>query len=82
MMQTQGEQSLRILVVKAHPHDFTHCAGACGIHAAQGDTVTAVSVTNGAGTHNERLHDELLKPEEEQDAAMRLRQAGGCGCYS
>ena len=61
------DQSLRFLVVKAHPHDFTHCAGTCGIHAAQGDSITVVSMTNGVGTHNEKLHDELLKPEAEQD---------------
>ena len=35
---------MRILVVKAHPHDFTHhCAGTLGIHAARGDAVTVVS---------------------------------------
>ena len=61
------DESLRFLVVKAHPHDFTHCAGTCGVHAAQGDSITVVSMTNGVGTHNERLHDELLKPESEQD---------------
>jgi LmbE family N-acetylglucosaminyl deacetylase len=66
----QEKQSLRFLVVKAHPHDFTHCAGTCGIHAAQGDAVTVVSMTNGVGTHNERLYDELLKPEAEQDASI------------
>ena len=66
-MQDKVNQSLRFLVVKAHPHDFTHCAGTCGIHAAQGDSITAVSMTNGVGTHNEKLHDELLKPEAEQD---------------
>ena len=63
----QERQPLRILVVMAHPHDFTHCAGTCGIHRSRGDSVTAVSMTNGASTHNERLHDELLKPEEERD---------------
>ncbi len=61
---------LRILVVVAHPHDFTHCAATCGIHAARGDSVTVVTVTSGARTHNERLHDELLKPESERDPAV------------
>ena len=70
MTQESTEQPLRILVVKALPHDFTHCAGTCGIHTARGDSVTAVSMTNGVGNHNERLHDELLKPEEDQDASI------------
>lgn len=61
------EDHLRFLVVSAHPHDFTHCAGTCGIHASQGDSITVVSVTSGAYTHNEELDDELMKPEAEQD---------------
>ena len=54
-------EPLRLLVVSAHPHDFTHCAGTCGIHTARGDSVTVVSVTSGAYTHNEELHDELTE---------------------
>ncbi|MCZ6678607.1 MAG: PIG-L family deacetylase [Candidatus Poribacteria bacterium] len=69
-MLEKENQSLRILVVVAHPHDFTHGAGTCGIHATQGDSVTVVSVTDGANTHNERLHAELIKPEEERDARV------------
>jgi len=65
-----GEQQLRFLVVTAHPHDFTHCAGTCGVHTALGDTVTLVSVTGGAGTHNERLAEELAKPPEQRDPAL------------
>lgn len=60
-------QNLRILAVNAHPHDFTHYAGTLGIHASRGDQVTVVSVTTGANTHNERLHDEMMKPAEERD---------------
>ena len=63
-------EPLSILVVVAHPHDVTHCAGTCGIHVGQGDRVTAVSVTDGGQTHNEKLHDELLKPEDERDEAI------------
>ena len=63
-------EPLRLLVVSAHPHDFTHCAGTCGIHTARGDSVTVVSVTSGAYTHNEELHDELMKPEAERDPAI------------
>ena len=71
----QERQSLRILVVMAHPHDFTHCAGTCGVHVSRGDRVTALSMTNGSSTHNEKLHDELLKPEEEQDPAILNQSA-------
>ncbi len=60
-------EPLHILVVMAHPHDFTHCAGTCGIHVSRGDAVTVVSMTNGIHAHNVRLHDELLKPETERD---------------
>ena len=64
---TAADGKLRFLVVVAHPHDFTHCAGTCGIHTSRGDDVTAVSVTSGANTHNERLYDELRKPPEQRD---------------
>ena len=63
----QQREPLHFLIVKAHPHDFTHCAGTIGTHTARGDTVTFVSMTSGAQTHNERLHDELMKPEAERD---------------
>jgi len=69
-MQEKEKQQLRILVVVAHPHDFTHCAGTCGIHTATGDSVTVVSVTDGVSTHNERLYDELLKPEKDRDTRI------------
>ena len=62
--------SLRILSVNAHPHDFTHTAGTLGVHTSEGDTATVVSVTTGAKTHNEALHDELMKPVEEQNPAI------------
>ena len=64
------DQKLHFLVVVAHPHDFTHCAGTCGIHVQRGDSVTVVCVSDGANTHNERLHDELLKPAEQRDPAI------------
>ena len=60
-------ERMKILVVKAHPHDFTHCAGTLGIHSSLGDEVTLVVATSGATTHNERLSSELLKPKDEQD---------------
>lgn len=65
---TQGK--MRILVVKAHPHDFTHCAGTLGIHKALGDDVTLVIATSGANTHNEKLASELLKPKDQQDSEI------------
>lgn len=74
-------EPLHILVVVAHPHDFTHCAGTCGIHRQAGDEVTVVSVTDGGQTHNEKLHDELMKPESERDPAVidESRQAYAAG---
>ena len=66
-MIPDNDQRLRILVVVAHPHDLTHGAGTCGIHASRGDAVTVVTMTNGSLTHNELLHDELMKPESERD---------------
>jgi len=66
-------ENLRFLVILAHPHDFTHCAGTCGIHTDRGDEVTVVSVTSGADTHNERLYDELRKPAEQRDPEILER---------
>ena len=64
---TPDRERLRLMVVVAHPHDFTHCAGTCGIHSSLGDAVTVVTLTNGATKHNERLYDELIKPAAERD---------------
>ena len=61
---------LRILGINAHPHDFTHYAGTLGIHADDGDTVTVVSMTPGAGTHNQKLEEELAKPIKERDMEL------------
>ena len=58
---------LRILGVNAHPHDFTHYAGTLGIHVADGDTVTVVSMTGGASTHNQGLAEEMAKPVEQRN---------------
>ena len=63
-------KTLRFLVVMAHPHDFTHVAGTCGVHTALGDEITWVSMTSGRMTHNERLADELQKPPEKQDPTI------------
>jgi len=63
-------EKLNILSINAHPHDFTHMAATLGIHKAKGDNVTVVSVTSGLNTHNEKLHDELMKPVEDRDPVI------------
>ena len=63
-------QKLRLLVVVAHPHDFVHCSGTCGIHINMGDSVTVVSMSTGISTHNTRLSIELTKPPQERDQAV------------
>lgn len=63
-------QQLQFLVVMAHPHDFMHVAGTCGVHTMLGDKVTWVSMTAGVMTHNERLADELSKPLGEQNPSI------------
>ena len=70
---------LKFLVVKAHPHDFTHCAGTLGIHTSLGDEVTLVTVTGGAFIHNEELEDELRKPKEEQNLDIINQAADNYG---
>ena len=64
------DQQLRFLGVVAHPHDFTHFAGTCGVHTALGDDVTVVCMTAGAGTHNVVLAQEMAKPPEERDPSV------------
>ena len=63
-------QSLRILGVVAHPHDFTHFAGTCGVHTSLGDVVTVVSVTDGAGTHNVQLEEEVFNLVEDKNVSV------------
>lgn len=66
----------RIMVVTAHPVDaFDNSGGTCAEHIALGDQVTAVMCTSGIHTHNERLHDELRKPEAERDPAILTESA-------
>ena len=64
------KNNLKLLVVTAHPHDFTHVAATCGIHVSQGDSVTVVSVGHGIFTHNEQLHEELMKPANQRDTSV------------
>ena len=65
-LQAEGCELLRLMVV-AHPHDFTHCAGTCGVHTSRGDRVTVVTLTQGATKHNELLYDELIKAPQDRD---------------
>lgn len=74
-----GKSKLKILVVKAHPHDFTHCSGTLGIHTSLGDEVTLVTVTGGSFIHNEELEDELRKPKEEQNLDIINQAADSYG---
>ena len=67
MARKPDRDPLRFLVVIAHPHDFTHCSGTCGIHRQMGDSVTVVVMTDGGRKHNEAFMDELRKPEAERD---------------
>lgn len=61
----------RIMVVGAHPVDvFDNTGGTCAEHILRGDHVTIVVCTSGIHTHNERLLDELRKPEAERDPAI------------
>lgn len=66
----------RLLVVTAHPVDaFDNTGGTCAEHIAQGDTVTALICTSGVYIHNERLADELRKPEAERDPKIMNESA-------
>ena len=67
MARKPDRDPLRFPVVIAHPHDFTHCSGTCGIHRQMGDSVTVVVMTDGGRKHNEAFMDELRKPEAERD---------------
>ena len=64
------DNKLRILVIAAHPHDFTHVSGTCGKHTDRGDQVTVLSVTGGLKVHNEPLERELRKPKDQQDLSI------------
>jgi LmbE family N-acetylglucosaminyl deacetylase len=70
MTSSATRDPLRFLVVIAHPHDFTHCAGTCGIHIQKGDAVTIVVMTDGGRKHNEAYMDELMKPEADRDPSV------------
>jgi LmbE family N-acetylglucosaminyl deacetylase len=65
----------RLMVITAHPVDaFDNSGGTCAEHIRQGDQVTALICTSGINTHNERLLDELRKPDAERDPEI-LRES-------
>ena len=70
MESTQISEPLSILVIVAHPHDFTHVSGTCGNHIDAGDRVAVVFLTDGGTTHNELLYDEMLKASDQRDARI------------
>lgn len=65
-----GKNALRILGVVAHPHDFTHFSGTCGVHTSMGDKITIACMTNGTGIHNAQLSEEMAKPPEQRDKSI------------
>ena len=70
----QTTQKVQLLGIFAHPHDLTHALGTMGNHIQNGDSVTVAIVTDGGGTHNERLFEELRKDESERDAGVVEQQ--------
>ena len=70
MKKENSHPKLQLLSVVAHPHDFTHMAGTCGLHVQRGDEVTVVSASSGGRTHNEKLDRELKKPRDQQDPSI------------
>lgn len=67
IMPPAEDESLKILVVVAHPHDVCHMGGTCAHHVDRGDGVSVVAITGGQRTHNEKLADELRKPSDRRD---------------
>ena len=70
----QTTQKVQLLGLFAHPHDLTHALGTMGNHIDNGDSVTVAILTDGGGTHNERLFEELRKEEGERDAGVTEQQ--------
>ena len=73
MASTKVDEPLSLLVIVAHPHDFTHVSGTCGHHIDAGDQVAIVFLTDGGTTHNELLYDEMLKDPDQRDARIVKR---------
>lgn len=65
-MAEKPNEPLRLLTITAHPHDITYTLGTNAHHIDRGDSVTVVSLTDGATTHDEELEEELRRPPEER----------------
>ncbi len=74
MKWLQTTQKVQLLGLFAHPHDLTHALGTMGNHIDNGDGVTVAILTDGGGTHNERLFEELRKDASERDAGVTEQQ--------
>lgn len=64
---------LRLLSLVAHPHDITYTLGTSANHIERGDSVTAVSITNGVKTHDVEVEDGLFESSEKQHADILQR---------
>jgi LmbE family N-acetylglucosaminyl deacetylase len=76
MPSTDLPDHLQLLTIAAHPHDVTYTLGTSAHHIERGDKVTVVSLTDGVTTHDERLEDELRKPEIERQPDILERSHG------
>ena len=70
MKWLQTTEKVQLLGIFAHPHDLTHALGTMGNHIDNGDGVTVAILTDGGGTHNERLFEELRKDASERDVGV------------
>ncbi len=66
MSSPTSSSPLRLLTIVAHPHDVTYTLGTSAHHIDRGDSVTVVTLTDGATTHDEELEDELRKPADQR----------------
>lgn len=67
-------EPLRILIVAGHPADaFDNAGGTLCHHAARGDQVTALVLTQGARVHDEVLSGQMLSAERVPDAEELAR---------
>ena len=66
---------LRLLSLVAHPHDITYTLGTSANHIERGDSVTAVSITNGVKTHDVEVEEELFESSKKQHADVLQRSS-------
>jgi LmbE family N-acetylglucosaminyl deacetylase len=74
-----AHEVLRLLIVGAHPADiFDNAGGTLAHHAAQGDRITALALTQGTRVHDVVISEQLrqqdrIPPAEELDRLMEER---------